>query len=443
MHTIRISTILLTLCFAIPLMGQSGYSKKGNKLYQQRKYAAAIPHLEDALQEKRDLKTLSKLANCYRLNNKTQRAYELYTEIVKNESANPRNFYYYGECLQTLGRLEDAKHWYQVYYDHSKDEKGLEAIASIESLKDITPLFDEPIEVLPFAHNSEFDEFAPVMYDGGIVFSTDRHIGKLPVKLKNKWTGREYLKLAYCEQLGVIEYADPKPYSAKINKIDRNTSNSTFSGDGGTMVYCQNDWEGNDRLFYPLQLYMRQLKKQDGNWGPAEKLPFISPKFNYMHPWLSENGRKLFFVSDKGNGVGGTDIYMSQRIGYDEWSRPKNLGPNINTKTNEGFPFLFEGRLFFCSKGHSTYGGFDIFYSEQDENGEWGPPVNVGAPINSPYDDVSIFIDKAQQQVLFTSSRVNESDDIFLFRYTKELFPEELLEARNNQRRRKDTKQED
>jgi len=434
-----LSRILLTiiLCTIASLSrGQNKQIERGNKLYQQRKYAAAIPHYENGLEAKFNLSTLSKLANCYRLNNKIRKASELYAQIVDEERANPRNFYYYAECLQILGRVDEAKEYYQIYYDHSKDEKGTMMIAALESLEDIVPLFQEELEVLPFAHNSPFDEFAPVMYDGGIVFTTDRHIGKMPVKIKNKWTNREYLKLAYSEQLGLIEYEEPKSFSGKINKIDRNTSNTTFSGDGATMIYCQNDWEANVKYFYPLQLYVRHLKKENGNWGPSHKVPFVSSKHNYMHPWLSSNGRTLFFVSDKGNGIGGTDIYMSQRINDEEWSRPKNLGPNINTPGHEGFPFLFEGRLFFSSKGHASYGGFDIFYSEQDENGEWGPPVNVGAPINSPYDDISIFIDKDQRQVMFTSSRVDESDDIFLFRYTKELFPEEHLEARNNQRSR-------
>lgn len=437
MSIVRILSTILFCGISMISFAQNKQIERGNKLYQQRKYAAAIPHFETGLAQKHSLSALSKLANCYRLNNKTQKAFELYDQIVKEERANPRNFYYYAECLQTLGRLEEAKQWYAHYYEQSKDEKGSMMLASLDKLDDIEPLFKEEVEVLPFAHNSPFDEFAPVMYDGGIVFTTDRHVGKMPIKVKSKWTNREYLKLAYSEQLGLIEYREPQPFSGKINKIDRNTSNTTFSGDGATLIYCQNDWEANVKYFYPLQLYMRQLKKENGGWGPAEKVPFVSDKHNYMHPWLSNNGRQLFFVSDKGNGVGGSDIYMSQRIGKDEWSRPKNLGPNINTPGHEGFPFLFEGRLFFSSKGHTSYGGYDIFYSEIDENGEWGPAINVGAPINSPYDDISIFINKAQQQVMFTSSRVDESDDIFLFRYTQELFPEEFLEAKNNQRMRK------
>ncbi|MBT8218498.1 MAG: CDC27 family protein [Bacteroidia bacterium] len=433
MDLIRIVFTLLAMSLLGHLSAQNKHLEKGNKLYQVRKYSAAIPFYEAGIAANRNLSALSKLANCYRMNNKFKKASELYEEIVQEERANPRNFYYYGECLLTLGKYEEAQTWFEIYYDYTKDEKGLMMLASLKNINNIAPFFDESIEVLPFAHNSEFDEFAPVLYDGGIVFSTDRHIGKLPLKIKNKWTNREYLKIAYSEQLGLIEFREPKSYSTKINAIDRNTSNTTFTVDGTTVFYCQNDFQANSKYTYPLQLYYRKRKRENGSWSSPIKVPFVSAEHNYMHPLIDANGETLYFVSDKGNGHGGTDIYVSQRIGEDEWTRPKNLGPNINTAANEGFPFLFEGRLFFSSKGHTTLGGFDIFYSELDEKGEWVAPVNLGEPVNSPLDDISIFISKVQKMVLFTSSRKNESDDIFLFRYTKELFPEDRLEAQSNQ----------
>ena len=128
----------------------------------------------------------------------------------------------------------------------------------------------------------------------------------------------------------------------------------------------------------------------------------------------------MFFISDSKKGNGGTDIYVSYRT-KKGWGRPQNLGPNINTSANEGFPFMHsDGRLFFCSKGHVGYGGFDIFFSKQDENGNWSTPVNLGRPINSSFDDITIFLNEDGQSGLFTSSREGGDDDIYLFELLKE-----------------------
>ena len=84
--------------------------------------------------------------------------------------------------------------------------------------------------------------------------------------------------------------------------------------------------------------------------------------------------------------------------------------------SNEAFPFMdAEGRLFFCSKGHVGYGGFDIFFTERNEKGAWKTPVHVGKPINSPYDDISIFMNADGTHGIFTSARDGGDDDLYLF----------------------------
>ena len=133
-----------------------------------------------------------------------------------------------------------------------------------------------------------------------------------------------------------------------------------------------------------------------------------------MHPAISVDGNRLFFTSDKPGGEGGTDIYVSYRDN-EKWSIPKNLGEIVNTPGNEGFPYMDEkGNLFFCSKGHIGFGGFDIFVTRQNADGNWEKPTNLGRPINSPLDDISISLERGGRRGLFTSSRMGGDDDIFL-----------------------------
>jgi len=108
---------------------------------------------------------------------------------------------------------------------------------------------------------------------------------------------------------------------------------------------------------------------------------------------LSTDGNLIFFSRETGKGRTGTDIYMSRRLPNRDWGIPQKLPDIINTPFNESFPHLMaDGKTFyFCSEGHASMGGFDIFISEWDElTNTWSPPKNAGYPINTVDDDFNI-----------------------------------------------------
>lgn len=108
---------------------------------------------------------------------------------------------------------------------------------------------------------------------------------------------------------------------------------------------------------------------------------------------LSTDGNLIFFSRETAKGRTGTDIYMSRRLPNREWGVPQKLPDIINTPFNESFPHLMaDGKTFyFCSEGHASMGGFDIFISEWDEmTNTWSPPKNAGYPINTVDDDYNI-----------------------------------------------------
>jgi len=132
---------------------------------------------------------------------------------------------------------------------------------------------------------------------------------------------------------------------------------ATFQPDGSAMFFTRNGTSLNKKNAYCLQLF--KANSTDGqNWNKAAVVPFCRKSSNYMHPAISPDGKSLFFVSDKAGGQGGTDIYVSRKQ-KDRWSRPENLGEQINTDGHEGFPFMHQnGKLYFCSKGHLGLGGW-------------------------------------------------------------------------------------
>ena len=119
----------------------------------------------------------------------------------------------------------------------------------------------------------------------------------------------------------------------------------------------------------------------------------INTKYWESHATISHSGKKLYFTSNRKGGYGGLDIYVSQRDSTGDWGPAKNLGPVINTIYNEESPFLGKDdkTLFFSSRGHFNIGGYDIFYSTLMENGEWSVPLNLGYPLNSTDDDVFFY----------------------------------------------------
>lgn len=124
--------------------------------------------------------------------------------------------------------------------------------------------------------------------------------------------------------------------------------------------------------------------------------------------FLPESRDYLYYSSYGEDHSGSRDIYMLTRLGDGEWGQPLRLGPEINSDNDEDYPVLCNGgnTLLFCSAGHSSIGGYDIFRSDIDKaTGIWGPAINVGLKINSAFDDFLLIPSKTGQEAWFTSNR--------------------------------------
>ncbi|MFQ5446784.1 MAG: hypothetical protein ACE5FF_07615, partial [Saprospiraceae bacterium] len=418
----RFALAAFLLTFALSSFSQNKLVDKANEYYKLNQYADAAVLYDKALDEmaakgksgRSMLSVKTKLAWCYRMNNKMDRAEALYADIVSDDRAKAKTYLYYGEALMSNGKYSEAKKWFLAYQKlEPKDGKGALMAEACDKVPFIQPYF-EHLEVREFPHNSDADDNAPIAWQNGIVFSSDRHSGGLKiVKEKSGWTGRDYLDIYFSEKLPDGSFAEPRKFSGKLSAVNKNICNASIPADGSEIFFTRNDNQLNKKETYNLQIY--RAEAAGGRWKNVEKLPFCSSAFNYMHPAISPDGQWLFFTADRRDGQGGTDLWVSQR-NPGGWGKPENLGATVNTPANEGFPFVDGwGRLFFCSKGHPGYGGFDIFMTKKNVHGNWEPPVNLGKPINSSLDDISIYIDSDGRSGMFTSSRNGGDDDIFLF----------------------------
>ena len=139
-------------------------------------------------------------------------------------------------------------------------------------------------------------------------------------------------------------------------------------------------------------------------WSPSKNLGKpINTKFFESNASLSPDGQKLYFTSNRSGGIGEMDIYVSEKTARGEWGEPVNLGKNINTPMNEDSPFVTADgkKLFFSSQGHATIGGYDIFYCTLNDDGTWSEPIPEPYPLNTTDDDIFFYpIDEGNEGYL-------------------------------------------
>ena len=171
---------------------------------------------------------------------------------------------------------------------------------------------------------------------------------------------------------------------------------------------------------------------QDGSWSEVQTFSKNISKIDSWEsqPTVSSDGKTIIFASDRKGGYGKIDLYEIQLLNG-LWTASKNLGSNINSSENEKSPYLHtDGKtLFFASQNFPTLGGFDIFYSRKDSLGNWGEPQNIGYPINSVADEISLFVSTDGNSAYFASNHLNGVGgwDIYSFDLHKEARPERVL----------------
>jgi hypothetical protein len=172
----------------------------------------------------------------------------------------------------------------------------------------------------------------------------------------------------------------PESIGPNINTKNHDAS-IALSADGQKLfIFHSTEKDGGD-------IYMSELKGEV--WGaPVALGPEINTNYWEGSVSLSADEKRLYFASERPEGMGGRDIYVSTKMPDGTWGKAENLGSGINTPYNEDSPFIHPDgiTLFFSSEGHNSIGGYDIMYSTL-KNGKWNEPVNLGYPINTTEDE--------------------------------------------------------
>ena len=266
---------------------------------------------------------------------------------------------------------------------------------------------------MPF--NSKYSDMSPVLYGGGLIFSSSRKRGFF-TKVMDKTTGKYFYDLYF---VPLTPDAKPKMIRGKVNTRFHDGPGTTTQ-DVKMLYFSRSNYiNGKFRRSKDGINKLRVLSAENNGkkWVNLQNPAFNSDEYSISHPAISPDGNTLYFSSDMPGGFGGFDIWYVKKDDSGNWSKPSNLGSRINTSKNENFPTVHEsGVLFFSSDGHKGQGGLDLFYSK-GQNTAWDPPQNMG-DINSPHDDFGVTWVRSKPSGFFTSDR--EGDDN-IYRFEKQL----------------------
>lgn len=245
--------------------------------------------------------------------------------------------------------------------------------------------------------NSAFPEYGPaITADEETIFFTARRPNSIGGKRDLADNG--YFEDVYSSVKVGGKWQPAKQVSKNVNS-ENHDAVAGLSPDGTKLyVYRHSGKDGGD-------LYESILFGLD--WEePVHMNKNINTKYHESSVSLSFDGKRLYFVSDKESGYGDRDIYYSEIDVNGEWGPAKNIGPEINSKYGEDGVFMHPDgvTLYFASKGHGSMGGYDIFKTSLI-NGKWETPVNLGYPINGPDDDVFFVVSGSGNRAYFASAK--------------------------------------
>ncbi|MFB6258142.1 MAG: hypothetical protein ABEH38_05570 [Flavobacteriales bacterium] len=375
--------------------------EEGNKLIQEGIYDQALKEFKKCVEAQPSNSNANyKVGLCYIEGDKNKKeALSYLSKAVKDitkrykpfshreDQAPPKVRYYYGRALHLNMLLDSAISVFKRFKGSVPKRHVLfkDAERHIEmckyAKKQVRNRKDITIRSIGKPINSEFHEYSPVIsVDENVMYFTSRRPPENVSKPPLETDGLPFESI----------YASFKGRDGKWGEPERLEFNSNTRHDAvsstspsGQKLFIFRSGEGNGDLFHA------RLQGENEWSEPKPMGSDINSKALEPHGVLSPDGNTFYFVSNRDGGEGGRDIYRCKKLPTGDWSKAQSLGPTINTPLDEDACFIHpDGEtMYFSSNGHESMGGYDILYTEKKDNGEWKEPENMGFPINTVDDD--------------------------------------------------------
>lgn len=415
--------IFTVLAFISETLGQD----KANEYYEAGYFKEASLIFEKELSKgKGNTESLQiKLANSYFQIYDFKNSIRIYEDLYKNENKDSLTLMRLAELNRMFCKYDEASKYYSVYAENhisGADQKALfdKTIESKVNYPKTHNVVDQSIELsdltLPkFKRGMGYTFFE----DGNLIAGIEQENkeSKTTFTTLGKFTSstdfKEVEEFKLDEETPFFNAYPSYNNTSKILYYTANISKKKRSFKDAKNV---------------LQVYSYDTKS---NENEPKLLAFNKSQYNFTHPSISKDGKRLYFVSDMPGGYGGYDVYYIEKT--DEgWSEIKNCGSNVNTVFNELTPFVTGDSLFFSSYGHNNYGGSDIFLSKIEGN-EFTEAMNLGLPVNSCMNDFSFIMTNEAGVGMLTSDRnASESLEDDVFKVFFPLVPNTIIDELTN-----------
>jgi peptidoglycan-associated lipoprotein len=409
------------LCLATVLIFACNPAKKqfdlGTRKFDQGEYQLAIDRYQQSLSKKgltrAEMATANfKIAEAYRRSNRINEAEGYYKKAIGQNVQDDEAAYYYGYALKANSNYEGAIAQFNNYINNGKNFDLINrAKAEVENLKILENILAkknyfkvENVDKI----NSKFAEYSPFFATkGNKLYYTANH----EAEKTHSATGTGFTDIYEYVFDGVSKFSGQgKLLPEIINTKDAHEATPILSRDGRTLIFSRGN-NGSRKGAQNVDIFTATLEK-DGTWSEPRLLGLNDPLAWDGSPCLSNDGKKLYFASDREHpdAKGGNDIYVATRDSKGDWTNVKNLGAPINTRGDDLFPYEdTKGNFYFSSTGHPSFGGLDLF--KVDKKGEELLINNMGKPLNSNFDDFAITFKDSIVGYFCSNRQGGEGDD--------------------------------
>lgn len=417
---------IILLIFPFYLFAQQNV-QKGDIYYDFFQYKEAIKEYEDALKnnrtQKNELHILTRLAYSYAYTFQYEKSAEKFDELIKlnNKKTSADAYLEYGNILKILGRYEDAKKQFNFYKENINKEDPY--LLFVNKSLAWAQKHQDSVRTRTYVALTNLDiagqSLGYAFFNGGLLYAKAKD-----TLYKESTT---LFDLAYVNIKDSVTFEPAEEDYVDEIKFPFNEGSPSVNADGDVLYFTATGIRvtkgevkrvGTTQISEDgvsnLKIYSAQF--HNGKFTYIKELPFGNKEYNCTHPFITADGNTLYFASDMPGGYGGLDIYKSTKQANGTWSNPINMGDKINTTEHDMYPYEADGYLYFSSKGHVGFGGYDLFQSTLNR-GIPSPARNMGKPFNSTKDDVAFIINKDGMTGYFSSNRDNSMgyDRVYYF----------------------------
>lgn len=418
---VNLTILLLVVAVAFSVVGcRSAKMRDADEAYDRGEYDAAAAiyrkvYNKLTAREERWMRgeVAFQLGQCYRHLNQSSRAAAAYQNALRYEFEDSMAIFYLAQSLHHEGKYKEAIENYQLFMErvpnHWESQQGIRGCQLASKWKQEGSRYTVKSAKL---FNSRRADFAPMFLDASadqlyFTSSTEKATGDT----RSEITGTKKSDIFFSKKDEKGKWTRPEPVEGELNTAD-DEGITAFSADGTTMYLARAV-----RKNSPSSIDIYTSTRTEAKWSAAQKVEITADTLSaYCDPAVSADGAWLIFSSDMPGGQGGKDLW---RINLkDKHGTLENLGDQINTPGDERFPYCRDdSTLYFASNGHPGMGGLDLFRARLQPSGKWFIE-NMGAPMNSSFDDFGITFDKTQTEAGFFSSNRGDArgyDHLFSF----------------------------